>query len=528
MRRHFKIVCCLVLSCIATSHAAKADTEAQKLLVQSEESLAKAGFFKVNYHASQEHVAGVPELAMVGSLTFQSGNRFCLTNIGAFFIFDAQMECVSDGTNYLAVLSPRTIQWERKSIQPDFNKTLLKSFLLGGATPIVASQLATTLTRDEKNLSATILPFFKNQFSTSDERLIGDETVEGKASRHIELTFNNSTNEPAKIDLWLDKATLFPVKRISHDRRAGDVIETYAYELNPRISADTFAPQRIIQNRKLESVIRQMETPDALLLKACRNGDVKLAADSLARGANANTKTSLMDRPPSFSPLMFAAQAGNLDLIKLLVEHGAEVNAGALSGAPPLQFACMDGKIETVNYLIEHGASLTNATASLCWAAWRGYSNIVVLLVEKGVPIDQSAGEVGTPLQRALQGGFVNIAAFLVKHGADIKKPEGGSTPLHNAVRFGSLEAVKFCLDAGADVNAKDSYGVTPLMYAASGNNVDAAKLLLEHGADAQLKNPRGQTAMDLVSRHLPNKEIVTFFEQRGLIKSVQPKNPKP
>ena len=122
---------------------AKADTEAQKLLIQSEENLAKTECVKLNYRAFQEHIAAVPELGVVGSLTFESGNRFYLTNAGVFFIFDGHMECVSDGTNYLAVIAPRTIQWERKSIQPNFNRSLVKTFILGGATPLVASQIAT-------------------------------------------------------------------------------------------------------------------------------------------------------------------------------------------------------------------------------------------------------------------------------------------------------------------------------------------------------------------------------------------------
>jgi len=522
-----QIIIVFLLFGFLAQFAKAADKEAEKLLIQSEETLAKTACFKVNYRAFQEHIAAVPELGMAGSFTFESGNRFYLTNAGVFFIFDGQMECVSDGTNYLAVIAPRTIQWERKSIHPNFDRSLVKSFILGGATPIVASQIATTLTQDENKPAAKPLPFLTNQFSANDARLVGNETIEGKAAKHVELTFSYSTNESAKVDLWLDKNTLLPIKRISHDRSSGDVIETYNFELNPAVSSDTFDTHRIIQNRKLESAIQQMEMPDALLLKACRSGDVKLAADALASGANANAKTSLLDRPPSFSPLIFAAKAGNLELVKLLVEHGAEINRGVLSGAPPLQFACMEGKIETVNYLIEHGASLTNATASLCWAAWRGYSNIVVVLVEKGVPVDESSGELGTPLQRAFQGGFVNIAAFLIRHGADINKTERGSSLLDTAVRFGSLETVKFLLDAGAKPNERDNYGVTPLMYAASGNNSEAAKLLLEHGADPQLKNPRGQTAMDLVSHHLPNKEITELFVQLGLMQHPQLKPQK-
>ena len=527
MQRQLKFILLPILLGMWVQFASRADTTAQSLLDQSEGSLTKAGSFKVSYRASQVHMAAVPELDMAGVLFFQTGNRFCLTNIGAFFIYDAQIECVADGTNYLALISPRTIQWERKAVRQDFNTSLIHQFVLGGVTPIVALQIMTVFPQGD-HPSSKPLPYLTNQFSACEAKLIGDEIVEGKASRHIELVFSVGAGEPAKTDLWLDKDTLFPIKRVTHDKNSGDVTETYTFELNPAISSDTFSPQRVIQSRKLEATIQQMEKPDALLLKACREGNVKLAAESIAKGANINAKTSMMDRPPGFSPLLFAVQGDNLDLIKLLVEHGAEVNAGALSGATPLQFACMNGKIEIVNYLIEKDATLTNATASLCWASWRGYSNILTLLVEKGVPVDESAGEVGTPLQRALQGGFLNIATFLIAHGADINKTERGEPQLDSAVRFGSPETVKFLLEAGAKPNERDSYGMTPLMYAASGNHPDAAELLLEHGADPQLKDSHGNTAMDMVSRHLPNKEIVTFFEQKGLIKPVQSNGQKP
>lgn len=421
MKGQFKFGLASILLSLSVIFSVNAETEALRLLQQSEESLIKAGFFTVKYQASQTHVPGAPELSMAGALSFQTGNRFLFTNIGAFFIYDAQMECVSDGTNYLAVISPRAIQWERNSIQRDFGKSLIHHFVVGGITPIVTLQIMTVIPQGD-NRNTKPLPYLTNQFSVSEARLLGDELVEGKASRHVELVFSMGTGEPIKNDLWLDKNTLFPMKRVAHDKSSGDVTETYTLELSPAIRSNTFSPQRVIQSRKLEVTIRQMEQPDALLLKAGREGDVKLAAESISKGANVNAKTTMMDSPPSFSPLLFAAQTGNLELVRLLVENGADVNAAALSGAPPLQFACMEGKAEVVDYLIEHGATVTNATASLCWAVWRGHSNIVVRLVQKGVPINQSAGELGTPLQRATEGGFTNIAAYLIEHGASIEK----------------------------------------------------------------------------------------------------------
>lgn len=508
-----------------------ADMQAEKALRQSERALEKLAGFRMNYRAFQEHIAGVPEFGILGSLAVQAGNRFYLTNAGGFFIFDSRIECVSDGTNFLSVMPgmPRPIQWEPKSVKVNFNESLVHLLVSGGITPVVALEIKAGLPPESDNLPTRSLPFLTNQFSISGVQLIGNETIGDRILTHLQLTFNDSTNEPVKMDLWLNKKTLLPVKRILHDRRAGDVIETYAFELNPSVPPDTFNPQRIIKERHLESAIRQMETPDALLLKACRYGDMKSAAEFLADGADPNARTLLVDRPPSFTGLMFAAEEGNLDLVKLLVKRGAEINALSLGGAPPLQFACMGGKLEIAEYLIEHGASMTNATSSLCWAARYGYSNIVILLLKKGVPADQPVKELGTPLEQAILGGFAGIAELLVKNGADINRTNNwGETPLHFAVRSSTTEMMKFLLKNGAKPNERDCYGMTPLMYAASDNHVDAAKLLLEHGANPQLKDSRGKTAMDMVSRHLPNKEIVTFFEQKGLIKAVQSNGKKP
>src|SRR5689334_6839263 len=94
------------------NQVAYGETNALKLLAQSEATLAQAESFKIDYLASQEHISGAPELWMKGSLIVQSGNRFCLSNVGAFFFIDAGVQLVSDGTNYLGI-KPREVDWER-------------------------------------------------------------------------------------------------------------------------------------------------------------------------------------------------------------------------------------------------------------------------------------------------------------------------------------------------------------------------------------------------------------------------------
>ena len=78
------------------------------------------------------------------------------------------------------------------------------------------------------------------------------------------------------------------------------------------------------------------------------------------------------------------------------------------------------------------------------------------------------------------------VAEVLLEAGADInlRNNSEGSTPLHEAVRYGRIEAVEFFLKKGADVNAQDNTGRTPLHWAASTGMEAIVKLLLDKGSD--------------------------------------------
>lgn len=72
----------------------------------------------------------------------------------------------------------------------------------------------------------------------------------------------------------------------------------------------------------------------------------------------------------------------------------------------------------------------------------------------------------------------------------------GGTTPLHKAAGTGDVGAANALLMAGADVNAKNSYGDTPLIWASRGGHLDVVQLLVESGADVNAKDRTGMTAL--------------------------------
>ncbi len=103
-----------------------------------------------------------------------------------------------------------------------------------------------------------------------------------------------------------------------------------------------------------------------------------------------------------------------------------------------------------------------------------------------------------TPLCLAAKEGYGDIAAMLLKAGADVHERDRtyGSQPLAFAAQNGHLDVVNIVLQAGANINAKDNYGITALMWATLANKAEAVKALLQAGADINAKDNRGSTAL--------------------------------
>ncbi len=92
------------------------------------------------------------------------------------------------------------------------------------------------------------------------------------------------------------------------------------------------------------------------------------------------------------------------------------------------------------------------------------------------------------------------IVQALISAGADVnlKNQFFEQTPLHCAVRSGSLPVIKELIKAGADINARDVNKDTPLTYIAETNDIENMKYMIRKGADISLKNHEGKTPLDI------------------------------
>lgn len=145
---------------------------------------------------------------------------------------------------------------------------------------------------------------------------------------------------------------------------------------------------------------------------------------------------------------------------------------------------------------IEYGE---NRLSPLMKAAWEGELEIARLLVEKGANVNYSNQDKETPLHQAIGREQVELVRFLIEKGAGVNVADVRSfTPLHKAAAAGNVEIVTLLVAAKANPNA-EMYGLTPLMFAVSGRKPEAVLALLDLGVDVNYASKggnAGQTAL--------------------------------
>ncbi|XP_077606398.1 ankyrin repeat domain-containing protein 17 isoform X4 [Crocuta crocuta] len=241
------------------------------------------------------------------------------------------------------------------------------------------------------------------------------------------------------------------------------------------------------------------EFKESALTLACYKGHLEMVRFLLEAGADQEHKTDEMH-----TALMEACMDGHVEVARLLLDSGAQVNMPADSFESPLTLAACGGHVELAALLIERGASLEEVNdegyTPLMEAAREGHEEMVALLLGQGANINAQTEETQeTALTLACCGGFLEVADFLIKAGADIEL--GCSTPLMEAAQEGHLELVKYLLAAGANVHATTATGDTALTYACENGHTDVADVLLQAGADLEHESEGGRTPLMKAAR---------------------------
>jgi uncharacterized protein len=288
-----------------------------------------------------------------------------------------------------------------------------------------------------------------------------------------------------------------------------------------------------------------------------------------ARGASATVMGGM-------TALLVAARDGHLEAVRALVEGGADVNQVSESEkASPMVIAIANGHYELGKYLLDHradpnlatidGLAALYATVDTEWAqmGWApnpitvqekvNYLDLMKALLERGADPNARLAKTlwfrptshnqewvdkkgATPFWRAAESSDVQAMRLLVALGADPNLASAeGVTPLMVAAGLGWganssrnapdswMAAVKYCVELGADVNAKDTYNYTALHGAAYRGDNEMVQFLVDKGAKLDVRSKKGQTVTDMangpmVNAHLPmeHPDTIALLEKLG------------
>jgi ankyrin repeat protein len=202
--------------------------------------------------------------------------------------------------------------------------------------------------------------------------------------------------------------------------------------------------------------------------------------------------------------LHYAALCGIHDIATfLIVEHSQDVNARGFSvGETPLHVTARRGDVEVARVLLEHGAD-REARDIYDWsplerAMKKGHVELTRVLLEHGANVNAQDATSFTPLHLASVWGDPEVVRTLLKHGADVKAQNmGNMTPLHQAA---VKEVAQILLEYGADANALETRNRTPLHVASENGRLGVVQVLLEHGVDPNSRDAHNATPTHLAS----------------------------
>jgi len=184
---------------------------------------------------------------------------------------------------------------------------------------------------------------------------------------------------------------------------------------------------------------------------------------------------TLVDDEEEQCTLLHSAVLHNeVDIVRLLLDHGADVGALDRQGRMPLHYAAMSF------ILLENDAKVGRNSEV----------DIVKLLVNNGADVNARDKHKHTPLHYASKKASADVIKVLVDAGADISaRDDEEKTPLHKVAKHNpSADAVRVMVEAGADLDAEDCFQWTP-MHRAALDNPGAVRVLIESGAKVNKLN---------------------------------------
>ena len=257
---------------------------------------------------------------------------------------------------------------------------------------------------------------------------------------------------------------------------------------------------------------------EAPLYYASKNDLLGVARRLITMGVDINASSGRFD-----TALCAASAKGNAEMVKLLLEKGADPNPPKHNGkyGSAIFWASLRGYDAIVRLLLDAGAEVGLKgsgyfRSALHSAAKGGHANIIAMLISTGMDVNLNVGQPihddTTALTIASKLGYVDIVKQLVEAGADL---DSKNASLYSASRKGHDEIVRVLLGAGANIN-QGRRMASPLREAVGNARLTTVKILLDAGADVNLGGSWDKKSFGRF--YSTNTPFASFRERRKVV----------